>query len=50
MSDNSTMINDRNCFNCGNVEYCKINVESEINGYCYKWIPDEFNFTVLNEN
>lgn len=40
MSTNSTMINDRYCWNCGLAEHdCDSPTKEDFNGYCINWIP-----------
>lgn len=42
MSTNSTMINDRYCWNCGKAEHdCDSELKEDIHGYCAAWMPDE---------
>ncbi len=40
MSTNSTMINDRYCWNCGLAEHeCDSNTKEDFHGYCVNWAP-----------
>jgi hypothetical protein len=40
MSTNSTMINDRYCWNCGLAEHdCDNPTKEDFHGYCINWTP-----------
>lgn len=44
MSTNSTMINDRYCWNCILAEHeCDSDIKNDFNGYCFHWRPTKTN-------
>ena len=50
MSTNSTMINDRYCWNCGLCEHdCYSNTKEDINGYCINWTPTETDWDKIED-
>lgn len=50
MSTNSTMINDRYCWNCGLAEHdCESHLKNDFHGYCINWTPTDSEFDNIED-